>query len=206
MSIFSSVFTGITGKDASKKAQQAQTQSLDKAMAQQQAQFDTTQANFKPFLQAGQQALGGSLDLLGLNGGNPQSAAIAALKASPEFTALYGTGQDTILQNSAATGGLRGGNTQNSLAQFGSSLLGTVIQNHLSNLGGLVNVGTGSAGQLGQFGQANSSAQSNLLTQSGNVQASGILGRAAIQNKSVNDIDQMLQQLVTGGMGGGISF
>jgi hypothetical protein len=199
MSILTSVFGGVSGKNASKKADKVQMQYLDKALAQDQAQFDKTEANFQPFLQAGQQALGGSKDLLGLNGGTTQQSAIDALKASPGFTSLFNAGQDTILQNAAATGGLRGGNTQNSLASFGSNLLSTVIQQQLANYGGLVNTGAGATGQLGNLGAQNADAVSKLLQQQGSVQANGILGRNAMQSKTINDVESQFMKLFQGG-------
>lgn len=183
-----SLLTGILGKNASKKADAAQLAFGQRALDQQQGQFNQTQANFQPYLSGGGAALMSIQDLLGQNGNDPQQAAIASLKGSPGFTSLYGTGQDTILQNAAATGGLRGGNTQNSLAQFGSGLLAQVIQNQLSNLGGLSSMGVGAANSIGQFGQANSSAISNLLGQQGQTTASGILGRGAITNNTINGL------------------
>src|SRR6478609_2477074 len=94
-----SIFNGISGGKAAKKAAAAQTASYDKALGQQQSQFDTSRGDFMPFLQGGQQALGGSMDLLGLHGNDPQAAAIAQLQASPAFTALDRAGTDTLLQN-----------------------------------------------------------------------------------------------------------
>jgi len=195
-----SILGGILGKGASKKAQAAQTQALNAAIGEQRRQYDTSRQDFSPFLQGGQQALSGQngiMGLLGLQGNDAQSAAIEQLKQSPGFTSLYGTGQDTILQNAAATGGLRGGNTQNSLAQFGSSLLGTVIQNQLQNLGGLVNVGSGAAGSLGTLGANSANQISGLLGQQGQAAASGILGRGAITGNTINGLAGVLQNFGT---------
>lgn len=196
-----SLLTGILGKGASKKAQSRQDALYQQALTQQQGQFNQTQANFQPYLTSGGNALQSIDTLLGQNGNDPQAAAIAALKASPAFTSQYGTGQDTILQNAAATGGLRGGNTQNSLAQFGSGLLSQVIQQQLANLGGLSSQGVGAANSIGQFGQANSSAITGLLGQQGQTDASGILGRAAITNNTINGISGLASGLFGGGSG-----
>jgi len=174
LSIGGSLLSGITGGKGAKKAAQIQAAAYQKGIDEQHRQFDITQANEAPFLQGGTKALtadNGLLAFLGLDGADKQGAAIAGLKGSPEFTSLYNTGQDTILQNAAATGGLRGGNTQNSLANFGSNLLSTVIQNHLANLGGLVSMGSGTAGTLGALGQQNASAVADLLGKQGGAQA-----------------------------------
>jgi hypothetical protein len=180
-----SLLSGLIGKGGAKKAAAAQTQAINSGIAEQRRQYDQSRGDFMPFLEAGTGALGQTQDFLGLHGADPQAAAIAMLKASPAFTSLYGTGQDTILQNAAATGGLRGGNTQNSLAQFGSGLLSSVIQNHLQNLGGLVNIGSGTAGQLGQLGQSSAANISNLFTQQGKAQATGIAGQTAAMQSAI---------------------
>jgi hypothetical protein len=174
-----SILSGITGGKAAKEAAKTQAAAYQKGIDEQHRQFDTTQANFAPFLQAGTGALGATQGLLGLQGNDAQQSAIDALKASPGFTSLYNTGQDTILQNAAATGGLRGGNTQSSLAQFGSGLLGQVIQQQLSNYGGLISTGAGATNNLANFGQQTANNVSNSLGQQGQANASGILGSAA---------------------------
>lgn len=166
-----SILSGLAGGKGASRAAKIQAQAYQQGLAQQQQQFQQTQQNFAPFLQAGQGALGGVQNLLGLNGNESQGSAIDALKNSPMFQSLFNTGNEAILQNAAATGGLRGGNTQNSLARFGSDTLAQVIQSQLGNLGGLVNIGAGSAGQLGSLGQQNSNAQSQLYGQIGNANA-----------------------------------
>lgn len=108
-----------------------------------------------------------------MSANDAQQAAIGKLKASPAFTSLYDTGADTILQNAAATGGLRGGNTNNGLAQFGSSLLAQVIQQQLGNLGSVSGLGAQSGLGLGQISQNNSNAQSQIYGQIGNANAVG---------------------------------
>lgn len=185
-----SLLSGILGGKGAKKAADANVKAINAGLAQQDRQFQQTRADNLPFLTAGQGAIGASSDLLGLNGNDPMAAAIAALKASPAFTSLYDTGADTILQNSAATGGLRGGNTNMSLAGFGSNLLATVIQNQLQNLGGIANIGAGTAGNLGSLGQSNSNAVSNLLTQRGSAQSNGIAGQYGAIQSAIGGVGQ----------------
>lgn len=188
-----SLLSGIFGGKGAKAATKAQTQALQQAMAQQQAQFQQTRADNLPFLEGGQKGFASILDLLGVNGTDPQGAAIASLKASPGFTSLYNTGADTILQNAAATGGLRGGNTQNSLANFGSGLLASTIERQLANLGGIANIGAGTAGNLGSLGQSNANSISSLLEAQGNAKAGGSLMQGAIMGRTFNDIAGQIQ-------------
>ena len=205
-SLGSSILSGIVGGKGADKAAKTQVAAYQKGIDEQHAEFSQTQANFAPFLQSGTKALtgtGGLMDLIGLNGNDSQGSAYDALKASPAFTSLYGTGQDTILQNAAATGGLRGGNTQNSLANFGSSLLSTVIQQQLGNLGGLVNTGTGAANSLGSFGQQSTQNVTNLLGQQGQAQATGILGQTAALQGIFNSLGSFGK---AAGSGGGVGW
>lgn len=200
-----SLLNGIVGGKSSSKAAKQQLALQQQALNQQNAQYQQSRQDFMPFLTAGTGALGQTQDLLGLNGTDPQSAAIAALKASPGFTALYDTGADTILQNAAATGGLRGGNTQNSLAQFGSGLLAQVIQQQLGNLGGLVNIGSGSAGQLGSLGANNSAAVTQILGQMGATKANNTLAQGAVFGNTVNGITGSLGNYLGGRSISGLS-
>lgn len=203
-----SLLSGVIGGKGAKKAAQAQAQAIQQGIAEQQRQFNITQQNEAPFLQAGTTALDGPnglMALLGLSGNDAQGGAIDSLKNSPLFTSQYGTGMDAILQNASATGGLRGGNTQNSLAQFGSGLLASVLQNQVGNLSGLVGTGANAAAGLGSLGQQNANAVSGLLTQQGNANASGVLGQATAATSTINDLSKILQKVTGGGslQGGG---
>ncbi len=165
-----SILGGIAGGKGARKAAKIQAAAYQKGLDQQAAQFQQTQQNFAPYLQAGNKGLASYLDLLDQNDGDVKSQAISQLQQSPQFTSLSDQGADTILQNASATGGLRGGNTQNSLAQFGSGLLNQVIQQQLGNYGGLISTGSGATGQIGQLGAQNSAQASQLLAQQGGAQ------------------------------------
>lgn len=199
----SSILSGVLGGKGAKKAAKIQAAAQDRATQAQQQQFNQIQANEAPFLQAGTGALGGLQGLLGLKGNEAQGSAIDLLKASPLFQSQYGTGIDSILQAASATGGLRGGNVNNSLAQFGSGLLSQVIQNQIGNLGGLVSVGQNAGAGLASAGTNFANNMSNIALQGGNSQASSILGRGAITNNTINDLSKILQNVVGGGMKGG---
>lgn len=188
-----SLLSGLFGSKGAKKAANAQVQALQQAIGEQRRQFDTARADNMPFVQGGYKGLGGFLDLLGLNGADVQAAAIEQLKGSPGFTSRYDTGVDTILQNASATGGLRGGNTQTGLAQFGSSLLDDVIQRQLGGLGGLIQTGSGTAMNLGQLGQENANAISELLAGQGRAKATGIAGSYGAWNNVLNDMQGQIQ-------------
>lgn len=193
-----SILGGITGGKGASKAAKAQAQAQQAALQEQQRQFNITQQNFAPYQQAGTQALSGVQTLTGLNGNDAQAQAIEALKASPGFQSLYNQGSDAILQNASATGGLRGGNTQNSLANFGANTLATTIQQQLANLGGLVQTGAGATGQLGGLSQNYSAQQAQTQGMLGNANATGAAAPyAALQGV----INQLGAQFGSGGSG-----
>lgn len=187
---------------AIKKASAAQQASAQAGIDEQQRQFDITQQNLAPYLAAGTDALGAQRNLLGLGGQQSQEEAIAQLQASPLYQSLYRTGKEAVLQSGAATGGLRGGNIQRSLADFGADTLTRVIEAQLSRLGGLSSQGAQSAMGQGLLGQNNANAIAELLTGQGNAQSAGILGAQSANNKGLDILVSALGRL--GGLGGGI--
>jgi pimeloyl-ACP methyl ester carboxylesterase len=121
------VMSSSAQKSAAKTAANAQTQATSDSMAEQRRQFDSIQALFRPYVEAGGGALARQLDLVGNNGPEAQQKAIQAIEMGPEFAAMTRQGEEAILQNAAATGGLRGGNVQGALAQFRPALLNQFI-------------------------------------------------------------------------------
>lgn len=194
-----SLLSGIIGGKGAKKAAQQQAAAIQAGIDEQHREFDASQARFKPYSDFGLASMGSLSDYLGLNGNDKQGAAIDALKASPAFTSLYNTGADTILQNAAATGGLRGGNTNLSLANFGSGLLSNVLQNQIGNLTNGVGVGSGTVTTLGNLGQQNANSVSSLLGQKGNALASGTLGQTNAWTNALSDFQKGLMAVYGGG-------
>ena len=128
-------------------------------------------------------ALQAQQDLLGLNGNAAQSSAMSAIESSPYFSGLVKQGENALLQNASATGGLRGGNTSAALAQFRPNMLAAAIDQQYQRLGGLVNIGQNAAAGVGNAGQAMANNTGQLLQQAGAATAGGYLasGRAAQQ-------------------------
>lgn len=139
----------------------------------------------------------------GSGGIEAQQGAIDALQGSPLYTSLIRNGEEAILSNASATGGLRGGNTQGALANFRADTLSNVIQQQLSNLGGIANMGMGSAGQLGSFGanvanQVGAQMNNQGLARSNAAMLNGAL--TANQWKSAGDgLESVLSSIFGGG-------
>lgn len=132
-----------------------------------------------------------------------QQAAIDALKASPLYTSLYRNGENALLSAASATGGLRGGNTQGALYNLGADTLAQVIQQQLSNLGGVANMGQGAAGSLGQFGANAATNIGNSMTQQGQALAGSALARGGITAGQWKAAGDGLESLISAFTGGG---
>lgn len=165
-------------KKAASRAGDAQSAAAYAQMEQQQAQFDKIRELLQPYVNTGTNANAALGNLLGLGGAGSQQGAIEQLKQSPLYTSQLQAGENAILQNAAATGGLRGGNTQMALGRFAPALLASTIQNQVQNLGGLSNQGLTAAGGvssgLGNLANANAASLGNIgQAQAGSALAAG---------------------------------
>lgn len=168
-------------KSAANKASNAQQAAAEAGIAEQQRQFDAVQKLLAPYVQAGTGALTGQQNLIGLNGENAQAMAIQSLQQSPQFTSLLQQGENSILQNASATGGLRGGNAQAALAQFSPALLAQTINDQYGKLSGLTTLGQNSAAGVGTAGMNTGNNITNLLGQMGSAQAGNALAAGNAQ-------------------------
>jgi hypothetical protein len=162
-------------RSAGSAAAGAQGAASEAGIAEQRRQFDAVQKLLSPYVSTGEQAITGQGALVGLGGQAAQEGAVRALEGSPQFAALQRQGENALLQNASATGGLRGGNVQGALAQFRPQLLNQLIESQFTKLGSLSSLGQASA-----VGQANASQNtgtniSNLLGQQGQAQAGAAL-------------------------------
>lgn len=167
--------SGYMGSKAQKKAANtaanAQIESSEMGVEEQRRQFDAIQKLLKPYVDAGTGGLTGQQDLLGINGNAAQQAAINNINNSSEMQTYLKQGENAILQNASATGGLRGGNTQAALAQFRPQLLNQLINQRYQNYAGLTALGQNAAAGTGNAGMQTASNISNLYQQSGAAQA-----------------------------------
>lgn len=131
-----------------------------------------------------------------------QANAIAGLEKSPLFSSLVRNGEESILANASATGGLRGGNTQTGLANFRSDTLAQVIQQQLAGYQGAISTGMGAQGaltgaNLGVVGAQNGAQQSatDALIQK-------ILGKAGINSQNWSNIGAFADKALSGGGAG----
>ena len=188
---------GAIGSNQQKKAAEgataAQVQMGDKAIAEQSRQFDAFQKILQPYVQGGESALGGMLDILGIGpqGQQGQQTAIAGIENSPQFQALQQQGEGAILANASATGGLRGGNTQGALAQFRPSLLNNLINQRFQQFGNVASLGQASAAGVGNAGLQTGANIGNIYGNQGEAIGQGLLARGQANAAPFNALASM---------------
>ncbi|MEZ7524005.1 hypothetical protein [Burkholderia vietnamiensis] len=164
--------------------------------------------------------LGQLNNLTGANGTKAQQTAINGLKSNPMYTSAMQLGQQAILANASATGGLRGGNTIASLGYLPGQVLSNVMGSQIGNLGtslnatsGLLNANTGAlnayanyaglngnllslgenaAAMTGNAGLTTGNNITNLLGQAGAAQAGGTLGTSNAITSGLNGFSSLL--------------
>lgn len=181
---------GEASRRAASQAAGAQTAAAQAGIDEQRRQFDALRQLLQPYTEAGLPALQAQQALLGLSGAEAQQAAISAIENQPGFQSMLRQGETGMLQNAAATGGLRGGNLQGAMAQFRPQMLAQAIQDQYSRLGGMTSLGQQSAAGVGTAGMQTGRGIADLLGQMGAARAGGILGQGAAQQQMFNTLMQ----------------
>lgn len=165
--------------------------------------------NLNPYSQAGQSALGQEAALSGALGGQAQQQAINQFMESPAQKFLRERGEQSLLRNASAIGGLRGGSTLSALQEQAIGVAAQQQQQQLENLrnlagrgqqaattqsGFMQDAGTTGAGitaslagqQAGLYGQQ-AGLQGNLGSQLANMsQNQGQFGAGLVNNLGQN--------------------
>lgn len=171
-------------------------------------QSGTTPKTLEQFAQEYYEQNGGDISQFTRTGEQAQRGAISGLEGSPLFQSLAGQGEDAILQNASATGGLRGGNVKGALAQFRPALLNQFIEQQYGRLGGIASMGQQSAAGVGSSGITSASNISQLLANVGSAKAGAALGSGAAWSGVLSDIGKGFGAYPggAGGLGKGLGF
>jgi hypothetical protein len=170
------------------RAAQTQGAAAEKGITEQRRQFDALVELMTPYVTAGEGAISQQQALIGLQGPEAQQEAIAGFEQSPLFQSLVKQGEEAILQQGAATGGLRGGNIQAALSQFRPQVLNSLIEQQYNRLGGLTSIGQSSAAGQGTSGISSASNISNLLANQGQAIAGGQIARGNVGRQTFQDV------------------
>lgn len=200
------IYSANKNAKAAKSAANSQDAAALAGIEEQSRQFDELKALLAPYVGAGTEALGAQKNLIGLGGAGAQQAAIDALQKSPEFTSILRSGENSILQNASATGGLRGGNVQAALAQFRPAVLADLINNQYARLGGITSIGQNAAAMQGNAGMATGSGIAGLLQQQGAARAGASLASGSAASGLAGGLGSAVGLFAgLGGLGGGSS-
>lgn len=190
-------------KKASRKAESAQLEYLNKALGEQQRQFEVTRQDYAPLLSLLAPSVAQLGNGTGINGAERQQEFLTSLQNSPLLESLYRTGTEGVLQNASATGGLRGGNTQRGLADFRADTFAGQFDAQLARLAGLAGLGSGATQAVSTFGANASDNISNLYGQQGQVRAGGITTRGGINAQNWNDVGSGIEDAIKAIFAGG---
>lgn len=183
--------SSVIGSSAAKSAGAAQERAAMLGVEEQRAAREETRRLLQPYVSAGDPALQALMGALGLRGPEEQAAFVAQQEQSPIFQALARQGEEAMLQQASATGGLRGGNLQGALAQFRPALLNQFLEQQYSRLGGLTTLGQQSAVGVGSAGMQSAGNIANLLGQAGAAKAGAALGSAQAWGQGIGGLAQI---------------
>jgi hypothetical protein len=164
------------GVNAANNASDAMVGAADRAIAENQRQFDLTRSDLAPWMTAGRNALAKLEDPM------------ASFESSPDYGFIRGEGMRDIQNTAAAKGTLKSGNALRALTDFTTNLAKGDFNNWWNRQAGVAGVGQNTAVNLGSFGANSAANTGNYLTSQGDARASGILGRNAAVGGGLNDI------------------
>lgn len=214
-----SIYSSQQQSSAAKSAANDQLQASLTANATQTQMYNQTQQNLQPWLTSGGNALTAlnSYEGLGPNGTiNPSAPGQAPFSYTPSagLNASIQAGDQSVLNNASAVGGVNSGNTLRALQSVGQQ--GTYNdywnqynawtaskQQQYQNLSNLSGSGQNAAASLGGYGSNTANAISANQIGAGNAQASGIIGSANAQSAGINNsVPYLLSYLQQSGGGG----
>jgi hypothetical protein len=160
---------------------------VDQQLASQRKQLDYLKRVQKPVLDLRNKALPQLAGFYGLgaDAGEYQQQFVDTARQSPFYQSMLDQGEEAVMRNAAATGGVRGGNVQQALAQNSQNVLQGLVNQQLQGLGSFAQTPIDTGGIA------------NVMGQMGQTQAQGTM---AMANAEQAGIGQLLGA-VQGGLG-----
>lgn len=178
-------------------AADAQSQAASSNLALATRQYNTMQGQISPYLAAGQNGMQGYEDLLGINGNDAQSGAINGIKTGAQYQGDMQTANENILANASATGGLRGSNTSNILANTSINTLNGLITQRLAGYGQLMNNGLNAVSGSQAASNSLQTGATNANNQTANAATSQAGSLANSFNSGIGSITQGINRYAT---------
>lgn len=184
-----SVASGLIGSSAAKDAASKQADAAANSLALQKSMFDTTQANFKPYLDVGKGATYslGSLYGIGQDGNTTNANQdYSKFYDSPDYKFAQDQGALGLDRYQNAKGLALSGGALKDVAQFNQGLATQQYGNYFNRLLSLSQIGqnaaSGSASSAANF----SGQMSNSIQGQGQAQAAGIVGSSNALTGGIN--------------------
>jgi hypothetical protein len=160
------------GGSSGRNAASAANQFYDKAISEMRRQFDKTQANIQPYLDAGVQALPSVIEGSTVEGLNER---LGRIFNTDIFNNLRNQREESVRGQYSAAGLNRSGNAVEDIADIPQSI-GLALEELLTGRATqLAGSGQNAAANLGSLGQSTSGAIANLFANQGNNLSSGII-------------------------------
>jgi len=109
-------------------------------------------------------------------------------QASPGYQFALQQGLDSVNALAGAKGGLNSGKTMQDLLTYGQGMANQEYNNYLGQIYGLVNVGTGAAGNQANAGANYAANAGNALSSKGNAASAGAIGVGNAFNNTANNL------------------
>lgn len=204
MGLFS-VLGGIIGGKKMKKAADYAGQTINDAaqagIGGITAEQEQTRTDFGAYRELGAASATRFGDLAGVNGDPAQATALDRIRSSPFFQSLYRTGEEAVLANASATGGLRGGNTQRSLYNLGEDTFATAIDRELAMLSSGMGIGLNATSTGAGLGAQAARDNAGLRLNGAEALAQARLTRAGITAQNWSNAGGFLDSAVSAAIG-----
>lgn len=174
------------GAYASGQAADKQAAAANNALNFQKQTFDTSQANFKPYLDIGKNATYTLGQLTGTGANGNQQPDYSSFYKDPSYQFAQSQGELGIERGANARGLNLSGGTLKDLATFNSGLASQQYGNYFNRLMGLSQLGQASAAGSAANGTAAAGQVGNSMQAVGQAQASGIVGGANAITGGIN--------------------
>ena len=173
------------GKNSGRKAAEAANAGAERGVEELRRQFDFTQENINPFIEAGTEALPGIVDSSTLGGFDRN---LADILNSEIFGSLVGERQRAVQGQLSAGGLTRSGTAIDAAAAIPSELALAIEGLLFGRQSGLAGSGQNAAAGLGAIGAQNSQNISNLFSQQGQNTSSGILADSQARSAGIGQV------------------
>lgn len=219
--------SAVVGGIASNVATNAQSHAAETAQGIQEANLASVTQQEQPFITAGTNALAALQSGLGIGGSNATGVGslnapftAAQYQQSPGYQFQLQQGEQALLDQRSAIGGVSGGNTLKALTQYGQGLANTDYQQAYNNyvaqqqqqynmLSGLSNQGLSATNALAGVSTGTANNVAGLQTQIGNAQAAGVAGTSNAVTGALNNLSTsylLANALGGGSLGGGFTI